>query len=71
MTAPDTRLEHDLLGDREVPASAYWGVHTLRAVENFAITGQTVSTAPDLIAALAAIKEAAAEANADLGLLSE
>ena len=70
MTDLATRLEHDLLGDREVPMSAYWGVHTLRAVENFAITGQTVSTAPDLIAALAAIKEAAAEANADLGLLS-
>jgi aspartate ammonia-lyase len=70
MTDLATRLEHDLLGDREVPTSAYWGVHTLRAVENFAITGQTVSTAPDLIAALAAIKEAAAEANADLGLLS-
>ena len=37
-TAP-TRTEHDLLGDREVPAGAYYGVHTLRAVENFPITG--------------------------------
>ena len=70
MTAdPKTRVEHDLIGDREVPAAAYWGVHTLRAVENFPITGQTVATAPDLIAALAAIKQAAAEANRDLGLL--
>ena len=70
MTAdPKTRIEHDLIGDREVPATAYWGVHTLRAVENFPITGQTVATAPDLIAALAAIKQAAAEANRDLGLL--
>ena len=34
-----TRSEHDLLGDRDVPADAYWGVHTLRATENFAITG--------------------------------
>lgn len=64
-----TRIDHDLIGDRDVPASAYWGVHTLRAVENFPITGQTLATAPDLIVALAAIKEAAAEANRDLGLL--
>ena len=65
-----TRSEHDLLGDREVPMTAYWGVHTLRAVENFAISGQTIGQAPDLIEALAAIKQAAALANADLGLLS-
>ena len=63
------RIEHDLLGDREVPASAYWGVHTLRAVENFAITGRTIADAPELINALAAIKQAAARANRDLGLL--
>ena len=44
-----TRLEHDLLGDREVPHDAYWGVHTLRAVENFPITGQRICDAPDLI----------------------
>ncbi|MFZ0099675.1 MAG: aspartate ammonia-lyase [Gemmobacter sp.] len=65
-----TRSEHDLLGDRDVPMTAYWGVHTLRAVENFAISGQTIGQAPDLIEALAAIKQAAALANADLGLLS-
>ena len=65
-----TRSEHDLLGDRDVPMAAYWGVHTLRAVENFAISGQTIGQVPDLIAALAAIKQAAAMANADLGLLS-
>ncbi len=34
-----SRIEHDLLGDRDVPGDAYWGVHTLRAVENFPITG--------------------------------
>ena len=39
MTAPAFRTEHDLLGDRQVPADAYWGVQTLRAVENFPITG--------------------------------
>ena len=65
-----TRIEHDLIGDRAVPADAYYGVHTLRAVENFPISGQTLSQAPDLINALAAIKEAAAEANCQLGILS-
>ena len=72
MTASDItkiRIEHDLIGDREVPASAYYGVHTLRAVENFAITGQTLRESADLIASLAAIKQAAAQANASLGLL--
>ena len=64
-----TRLEHDLLGDREVPHDAYWGVHTLRAVENFPITGQRICDAPDLIRALACIKQAAAAANHQLGLL--
>ena len=55
-----TRIEHDLLGDRDVPADAYYGVHTLRAVENFPITGQTVAIVPDLVNALAAVKQAAA-----------
>ncbi|WP_216903142.1 aspartate ammonia-lyase [Nocardia alni] len=64
-----TRREHDLLGDRDVPADAYWGVHTLRASENFPITGTSLAAYPHLIAALAAVKEAAARANSDLGLL--
>ncbi|MER7379877.1 aspartate ammonia-lyase, partial [Streptomyces lanatus] len=64
-----TRSEHDLLGDRDVPADAYWGVHTLRATENFAITGTPISAYPHLIDALAAVKEAAALANEELGLL--
>ena len=38
-----TRREHDLLGNRDVPTAAYWGVHTLRAVENFPITGPKIS----------------------------
>ncbi|AWB23824.1 aspartate ammonia-lyase [Methylobacterium currus] len=69
MTDPATRIEHDLLGDREVPRSAYYGIHTLRAVENFSITGTTLATCPDLIRALAAIKQAAALTNRELGLL--
>lgn len=40
MSAVTTRMEHDLLGDREVPDAAYYGVHTLRALENFDITGE-------------------------------
>ena len=64
------RHEHDLLGDRSVPADAYYGVHTpLRAVENFPITGTPISIYPDLINALACVKQAAALANNELGLL--
>ena len=65
-----TRREHDLLGDRDVPAEAYYGVHTLRAVENFPITGTPISIYPGLVAALASIKLAAAKSNRDLGLLT-
>ena len=64
-----TRIEHDLLGDREVPADAYWGVHSLRAVENFPITGTTIGQYPHLVRGLALVKAAAAEANHELGLL--
>jgi aspartate ammonia-lyase len=66
-----TRREHDLLGDRDVPADAYYGVHTLRAVENFPISGTPIAIYPDLIAALASIKLAAAKSNRELGLLDE
>jgi aspartate ammonia-lyase len=64
-----TRTEHDLLGEREVPAAAYYGIHTLRAVENFPISGTPVSAYPDLVTALACVKQAAAAANRELGLL--
>src|SRR5690349_24455410 len=65
------RVEHDLLGDRAVPADAYYGVHTLRALENFPITGTPISIYPALIEALACVKQAAAIANSELGLLDE
>lgn len=68
--ANPTRAERDLLGVCEVPARAYFGVHTLRALENFAISGMPISTYPDLIYALACVKKAAALANHDLHLLS-
>jgi aspartate ammonia-lyase len=63
------RVEHDLLGTRQVPASAYWGIHTLRALENFSISGQTINDHPRMIQALATVKKAAAAANRDLGAL--
>lgn len=63
------RIEHDLLGDREIPNDAYYGVHTLRALENFPITGTPISAYPQLINALACVKAAAALANYELGLL--
>ena len=66
-----TRVEHDLLGDREVPADAYYGIHTLRALENFPITGVAISIYPELIRALACVKQAAALTNHALGLLGE
>ena len=63
------RLEHDLLGNLEVPKDAYWGVHTARAVENFPITGVPIGHYRSLIKALALVKEAAAEANHQVGEL--
>jgi aspartate ammonia-lyase len=71
MATRQYRVEHDLLGDRNVPAGSYFGVHTLRAFENFPITGNPISIYPDLIRALACIKQAAALANHELGLLDK
>src|SRR5512136_3198586 len=61
------RMEHDFLGDREVPADAYYGVQTLRGAENFPITGLPIH--PALIRAMAIVKKAAALANRDTGHL--
>src|SRR3954470_16801075 len=69
-TGSATRKEHDLLGERDVPNEALYGVQTLRALENFPITGTALREFPVLIEALAAVKEAAALANAELGLLA-
>ncbi len=63
------RVEQDLLGEREVPDEAMYGIQTLRALENFPITGIAMREFPALVVALAAVKEAAALANAELGLL--
>jgi aspartate ammonia-lyase len=71
MTQAPTRVEHDLLGERSVPADAYYGIHTLRALENFPITGVSISIYPELVRALACVKHAAALANNALGLLPD
>jgi aspartate ammonia-lyase len=66
-----TRSEHDLIGDREVPHEYYYGIQTLRALENFNISGITLNFFPAIIEALAIVKMAAARANFELGLLSK
>ena len=65
----NSRRETDLLGSRDVPADALWGIHTLRAVENFPLAGRTVH--PALIHAYGAVKLAAARTNHRLGRWDE
>ncbi|HEX9939854.1 MAG TPA: aspartate ammonia-lyase [Longimicrobium sp.] len=67
----ELRTEHDLLGERSLSVDLYYGVQTLRAIENFPITGIPISQYPHLVNALAAVKEGAALANHELGLLPE
>jgi aspartate ammonia-lyase len=67
MSNTPTRIEHDLLGEKAVPADAYYGVQTARALENFHISGVRLSLYPNLIKALAMVKMAAARANVDCG----
>ena len=66
-----TRTEHDLLGYREVPYEYYYGIQTLRAMENFNISGVQLHFYPVFIEALALVKMAAARANHDLRLLDK
>ncbi|WP_084448806.1 aspartate ammonia-lyase [Desulfovibrio inopinatus] len=61
-----TRREHDLLGEKDVPSDAYFGIQTLRALENYHITGIPLFHFPNLIKALAYVKKAAAKANIKL-----
>jgi aspartate ammonia-lyase len=70
MEKPGVRIEHDLLGEREVSRDCYYGIQTLRAIENYQITGIPISHYPRFIRSLATIKKAAALANRDCGLLS-
>ncbi|MFC6357313.1 aspartate ammonia-lyase [Luethyella okanaganae] len=68
--SPGFRLESDSLGPVEVPEDAYWGVHTKRALDNFPIAKRPISVYPDLIRALAYVKQACARANLEVGALS-
>ncbi|WP_026460160.1 aspartate ammonia-lyase [Schaalia suimastitidis] len=65
----NTRVEYDLLGERDVPADAYWGIHTLRAIENYQISGRTISDVPEMVRAIVQVKKAAALANRELRVL--
>lgn len=65
------RKESDLLGELNVPSDAYFGVQTQRAIDNFKISGQLLSSYPEFIRGLAFVKKAAAKTNYELGLLSE
>jgi aspartate ammonia-lyase len=71
MSGGAMRLENDSLGELAVPADAYWGIHTARARENFTISHTPISRHPDLIHALVTVKDAAAAANDELGLLPD
>lgn len=70
-TSGKTRVEHDLLGDKEVPVEALFGIQTLRCIENFDISKQLLSDYPQLTKALGIVKMGAILANHDLGLVSD
>lgn len=68
-TRTETRTETDSLGSLEIPADAYWGIHTARALENFPISMRPISVYRDLVKALAMVKQASARANRQIGVL--
>lgn len=65
------RIESDFLGDRSIPSEALFGIHTVRAAENFDVSGIRLHDFPEFIIALAMVKKAATTANLELGLVSE
>ncbi len=65
------RIERDSLGELELPDDVYWGINTARAMENFRISRREISVYPDLLVAYAQVKQAAARANRDIGVLDE
>lgn len=67
--AEATRIEEDLLGQRHVTADAYYGIHTLRAVENFNISNVTISDVPEFVRGMVMTKKAATLANKELGVI--
>src|SRR6188508_1496823 len=69
--AQKTRTEHDLLGNKEIPFDAYYGVQTMRALENFQVSGVKTNFYPDYVRAYAMVKLAAARANTEVGRMSK
>ena len=69
--AQQTRTERDLLGEKQIPADAYYGVQTARALENFLVSGVTTKFYPDYVKAYAMVKLAAARANTDVGRMKK
>lgn len=65
------RIENDSLGSKEIPSAAYWGINVSRALDNFPISGRPISVYPDLIVGYACVKQAAARANAEIGVLEQ
>ena len=63
------RIEEDLLGQLEIPASAYYGIHSLRAYQNFNISSMKISDVPEFVRGMVFTKKAAAKANAELGTI--
>ena len=61
----DMRIDEDLLGSRQVPADAYYGVHTVRALENFQISSATIGDVPEMVRGMVMVKKASAMANKD------
>src|SRR5690349_16772289 len=70
-TKPQVRVEKDLLGEKEMPADAYYGVQTERALENFQLSGVPINRYPGFIEAWALVKLAAAQANTDVGAMKK
>src|SRR5262249_8116085 len=68
-SSAQTRTEKDLLGEKEIPADAYFGVQTARALENFQLSGIAINHYPGFVEAWAIVKLAAARANADVGAM--
>src|SRR5499433_1831177 len=69
--AQQTRTEKDLLGEKQIPADAYYGVQTARALENFKLSGVLINHYPGFVEAWAIVKLAAARANADVGAMKK
>src|SRR4029077_12750691 len=70
-SATATRTEKDLLGKKQIPANAYYGVQTMRALENFQLSGVPINHYPGFIEGYVIVKLAAARANADVGALKK